>query len=101
MAFGAIDLTTVSRAQDYSPIKQNEDNKGQIIQSNGQQQVDKNETQKNREVHSGEDTRWAQHNPDARNKGNGEYAGDGGQKRKKPKDRVVVKGKPSGFDIKV
>lgn len=101
MAFGSIELTTISRAQDYAPIKQNEDNKGQVDQSNIHQQVQKNETQKNTEVHSSEDVQWTNHEPDAREKGNGSYSGDGGAKRKKPQGKVVVKGKKSGFDIKI
>ena len=36
MAFGAIELTTISRSQDYSSIKQNEDNKAALSQANGQ-----------------------------------------------------------------
>ena len=55
MAFGSIELTTISRAQDYSAIKQNEDNKAFVDQTNGQFQVQKNERQKTREVHSSDD----------------------------------------------
>ena len=33
MAFGAIELTTISRAQDYTTIKHNEDNKVVVDQS--------------------------------------------------------------------
>lgn len=101
MAFSAIELTTVSRAQDYSSIKQNEDNKAFVDQSNGQFQVQKNEQRLMKEVHSGEDTQWSEKQPDARRKGNGEYYGDGGKRRKQQmKDQVVVKGQKS-FDIKI
>ena len=58
MAFGSIELTTISRAHDYSIIKQNEDNKAFADQVNGQVQVQKNERQKAREVHSSDDTQW-------------------------------------------
>ncbi len=102
MAFGAIELTTISRAQDYSVIKQNEDNKTFVDQTNSGIQVQKNENQKTREVHSGDDTQWHEKKPDAREKGNGEYYGDGGRRRKKEESRgrVVVKQK-GGFDVKI
>ena len=101
MAFGSIELTTISRAQDYSPIKQNEDNKAVVDQTNGQFQVQKNEEQKTREVHSSDDTQWQESKPDAREKGKGQYYGDGGKRLKsQAKDRVVAKGK-GGFDIKI
>ncbi|MDE5588797.1 MAG: hypothetical protein K2J60_06605 [Acetatifactor sp.] len=101
MAFSAIELTTVSRAQDYSSIKQNEDNKAFVDQSNGQFQVQKNEQRITKEVHSGDDAQWSQKQPDARQKGNGEYYGDGGKRRKQqPREQVVVKGQ-KGFDIKI
>lgn len=101
MAFSAIELTTVSRAQDYSSIKQNEDNKAFVDQSNGQFQMQKNEQRITKEVHSGDDAQWSEKQPDARQKGNGEYYGDGGKRRKQqPREQVVVKGQ-KGFDIKI
>lgn len=101
MAFGSIEMTTISRSQDYSTIKQNEDNKAVLAQTNGQVQVQKREEQMTREVHSADDTRWAQKEADAREKGNGEYHGDGGRNRKqKPKEQVVLKAQ-KGFDIKI
>lgn len=101
MAFSAIELTTVSRAQDYSSIKQNEDNKAFVDQSNGQLQVQKNEQRITKEVHSGDNAQWSEKQPDARQKGNGEYHGDGGKRRKQQsREQVVVKGQ-KGFDIKI
>lgn len=101
MAFSAIELTTVSRAQDYSSIKQNEDNKAFVDQSNGQFQVQRNEQRITKEVHSGDDAQWSEKQPDARQKGNGTYYGDGGKRRKQqPREQVVVKGQ-KGFDIKI
>ena len=87
MAFSSIELTTVSRAQDYSTMKQNEDNKAFVDQS--------------KEVHSGDNAQWSDKQPDARQKGNGEYRGDGGKRRKQqPREQMVVKEK-KGFDIKI
>ncbi|MCM1063510.1 MAG: hypothetical protein NC420_03390 [Eubacterium sp.] len=102
MAFGSIDLTTISRAQDFSGIKQNEDNKGMFAQTFISQDVQKNTEQRIREVHRSDDPEWHQKNPDAKEKGNGTYYGDGGRRRKgaKPQERVVIKGR-EGFDMKI
>lgn len=103
MSFGAIDLTTISRAQDYSSIKQNEDNKGMFAQTIISQDVQKNTEQRIREVHSSDDPEWHEKNPDAKEKGNAEYFGDGGKRRKgarQQQDRVVIKGR-SSFDMKI
>ena len=102
MAFGAIELTTISRAQDYTTIKHNEDNKVVVDQANFSDQFQKNTEQNIREVHSSDDTQWHEKKPDATEKGNGQYSGDGGSRRKKKQvqDRVVVKGR-GGFDMKI
>lgn len=102
MAFGSIELTTISRAQDYTTIKHNEDNKVVVDQANFSDQFQKNTEQNIREVHSSDDTQWHEKKPDAREKGNGQYSGDGGSRRKKKQvqDRVVVKGR-GGFDMKI
>lgn len=102
MAFGSIELTTISRAQDYTTIKHNEDNKVTVDQSNFSQQFQKTTEQNIREVHSSDDTQWHERKPDAKEKGNGQYSGDGGSRRKKKpvQDLVVVKSR-GGFDIKI
>lgn len=101
MAFGSIELTTISRAQDYSVIKHNEDSKGFVDQTNFGQQVQKNTEQRIREVHNSDNTEWHQNNPDAKEKGHNEYQGDGGRHRKqRDGGQVVVKGR-GGFDMKI
>lgn len=102
MAFGSIDLTTISRSQDYSIIKHNEDNKGMVAQNIISQDIQKTTEQRIREVHSSDDPDWHEKNPDAKEKGNAEYFGDGGKRRKgaKQQDRVVIKGR-SSFDMKI
>lgn len=102
MAFSSIEFTTISRAQDYSAIKQNEDNKGMVDQVNFSDQFQKNVDQNIREVRSGDNAQWHEKRPDAKEQGNGQYSGDGGSRRKKkqPVERMVVKGK-GGFDIKI
>ena len=102
MAIGAIEFTTISRAQDFSIIKQNEDNKVMVDQSNFSTQMQKHTEQQTRQVQSGDETQWQEHRPDAKEKGNGNYAGDGGRRRKKaqPTEKMVVKGR-SSFDMKI
>ncbi len=102
MAFGAIELTTISRSQDYTTIKHNEDNKVGVDQANFSDQVQKAVEHNIRDVHSSDDTMWRESKPDAKEKGNGQYSGDGGRRRKnKPaRERVVVKNH-GGFDMKI
>ena len=101
MGFGSIELTTISRAQDYSAVKHNEDNKAFVDQTNIGQQAAKTTEQRIREVHQSDDAEWHQNNPDAKEKGNNEYHGDGGRQRKKaPQEKMVIKGR-GGFDIKI
>lgn len=92
----------VTRAQDFTNIKHNEDNKPLVDQSNFQQQFHQSVETKARQVIQGDRTENERKNFDAKEKGNGHYAGDGGKKRKKEeKDgRVVLKGR-EGFDIKI
>ncbi|MCM1111768.1 MAG: hypothetical protein NC399_00790 [Muribaculum sp.] len=102
MAFGAIELTTISRAQDYTTIKHNEDNKGLVEQTNLGQQAQKTETQRANSVTGSDQTEWQNKRQDARDKGSNEYAGDGGRNRRKNEQnsRVIVKGRGS-FDMKI
>lgn len=102
MAFGSIELTTISRAQDYSGLKQNEDYKGMYDQSNISQQVQKNTDQQLHGVHKSDNADWHQKNPDAKEKGNNAYYGDGGKRRREnrrePRKNEAFCG---GFDVKI
>lgn len=103
MAMGAIELGTVVRSQDYTTIKQNEDNKNTAQQSLLVQDREKEDTQKTKQVNQSDNAEWQQKKFDARDKGNGSYEGDGGSKRKKEKEpdgKVILKGR-GGFDIKI
>lgn len=102
MAFGSIELTTISRAQDYSAIKHNEDNKGIVDQGNIVAHVQKTEEHRAREVHSSDNAQWHDQRPDAREKGKNEYSGDGGRKRRGggPREQMVKKSQ-GGFDMKI
>lgn len=103
MAMGSIELGTIVRSQDYTTIKQNEDNKSVSQQNVLIQDRQKEDTQKTRQVNQSDDAQWQQKKFDARDKGSGSYEGDGGSRRKKEKEpdgKVVLKG-PGGFDIKI
>ncbi len=102
MAFGSIELTTISRAQDYTPIKHNEDNKGFVDQTNIGQQIQKDTEQQIKEVRSSDNSDWHSKQFDAKEKSDNEYQGDGGGKRKKQEkhEQVIVKRK-QGFDMKI
>lgn len=102
MAFGSIEITTITRAQDYTTIKHNEDNKGFTDQTNIGQHIQKDVEQRPREVRSSDNTDWHSRQFDAKDKGDNEYSGDGGRrnKREEKKEQVIVNGRKS-FDIKI
>lgn len=95
----------ITRAQDLSTIKHNEDNKGMMQQLNIQRQHENQVDTRARQVQRKDDPENEGKKHDAKEKGNGQYAGDGGGKRKKDgagntDGKVVIKGKNS-FDIKI
>ncbi len=102
MAFGSIEIVSLTRSQDYTAIKQNEDNKGLVEQTHIGQQVKKETEQRSKEVHSSDNTEWHNKKFDAKEKGSNEYSGNGGNKRKRQeqKEQVIVKGH-QGFDMKI
>lgn len=94
----------LTRAQDFTNIKHNEDHKAVVDQSNFQRQFDQSVETRIRQVHQGDRTENEGKRFDAKEKGNGHYAGDGGQNRKKEereKDGKVVPKGMSSFDIKI
>lgn len=103
MAMGSIELGTIARSQDYTTIKQNEDNKSIAQQNVLIQDKQKEDIQKTKQVNQSDSAQWQQKKFDAREKGSNNYEGDGGSKRKKEKEpdgKVVLKGQ-GGFDIKI
>ena len=103
MAFGSIEIVSLTRTQEYTTIKQQEDNKGFVNQTNIGQKLEKNTEQLTREVNSSDNAQWQNKKFDAREKGSNEYSGDGGKKRRDQKGRqeqVVIKGHQS-FDMKI
>ncbi len=102
MAMGTINIVSMTRSQDYTVLKQNEDNKAAMTQMTMGQQEDKALKQRANQVVQSEETQWQQKKFDAKEKGDNQYSGDGGRNRKKT-DQVVVKGtqQQQGFDVKV
>ncbi len=92
----------ITRAQDFTSIKHNEDAKGLVDQANfGQQMTRQVDRQVNR-VNQGDQPDYHEGNNDAKEKGSNEYSGDGGRKRKRleenPDGKVLMK-KADGFDF--
>ena len=93
-----------TRAQDFTTIKQNEDNKGMVDQSNFQKHIERTVDDKLHQVQKGDDTENRGQKFDAKEKGKNSYAGDGGKRRgrreKEREDKVVLKTQ-GGFDMKI
>lgn len=103
MSMGSINIVTMTRSQDYTVIKQNEDNKGAVTQMNLGHQEKKEVRQRSSQVVQKEEAQWHQRKFDAKDQGDNQYAGDGGKYRQNGKkaERVVVKGQQGGFDVKI
>ena len=102
MALGSINIVTMTRSQDFTTIKQNEDNRSAMTQMTIGQKEDKEIKLRSQQVVQKEETQWHQRKFDAKEQGDNRYAGDGGKHRKngKPVEQVVVKGQ-QGFDVKI
>jgi len=105
MAINPITLNgTITRIQDFTTQKQNEDNKGLTDHFNSQVRFEKEVDVKLTHVNKQDDTDQSKKKFDAREKGENEYSGDGGQKKKKKENntegKVVIKGE-NHFDIHI
>lgn len=103
MAMGVGEISGVVRAQDYTTIKQHEDTRGAVQQNSLVQNMQKETENRTRQVNESDNAEWQQKKFDAKEKGNGNYTGDGGnarQKKQEPDGKVVIKGR-SSFDIKI
>ena len=103
MAIGQIELQgQISRAQDFTTIKHNEDTRSSVEQANVSTQFAKIVEERIKKVNQGEQPEYRNKKFDAKDKGSNEYSGDGGQKRKKAKreidGKVLIKG-VGNFDI--
>ena len=94
----------ITRAQDFTNIKHNEDMKGSVEQSQIMQRNDRAAELKLQHVNDSEHAENRQKKMDAKGEGSNQYYGDGGKNRKNKKEedgKVVLKGVPSGFDLKI
>lgn len=110
MAIGQVELNqAMTRIQDYTTQKHNEDQRGTLQQTQAQAKFNQD---LNQDIHrvlkiSQEEyqnrTEYQNKKFDARDKGSNQYTGDGGKQRKmnaKSEDKVTPK-KTSGFDIRI
>lgn len=110
MAIGQVELNqAMTRIQDYTTQKHNEDQRGEVQSSQAQEKFTKEIKQDIKQVvKTNQDeyqnrTQYQNKKFDAREKGSSQYTGDGGRKRKKeekPDGRVVPK-TTSGFDVRI
>ena len=100
---GVIEIAAITRTQDYTTLKQSEDNRGITQQSNLVQNMHKDAENKTKQVTQSDNADWVNEKFDAKEKGKGTYGGNGGEKRKKQQETdgiVKLKGQ-GGFDIKI
>ena len=93
----------IQRTQDFSTLKQNEDNKPFMEQQNIQTQFSKETIHHMKQVTHADDAENQQKRYDAKEKGSNEYVNQQKKKNKeKKKDgKVIEKSVKSGFDIKI
>ena len=91
---------SVTRMQDVTQIKHNQDMKGAVDQANFQNTFHKQIDNKMNQVHQSDNAENRQKKFDAKDKGDNEYSGDGGKKRKQDKDGKVIVKTRGGFDMK-
>lgn len=107
MAIGPMQLNGImTRTQDYTPIKQNEDMKPMIDQSAFQNTMEKNVERKLTQVIEADETDTYRRKQDAKEKGKNEYQGDGGRNRRQGQSEIPAEGRvirkgAGGFDFSV
>lgn len=68
MSFGSLEVASIPRTQDYTTMKQNEDNKGAFQQMTLGEHAQKQSEQRTREVHSSDNADWYTGQYDAKEK---------------------------------
>lgn len=95
MAINPIDLNhAMTRTQDYTTMKHNEDMKGVVDQSNFHINMKKEVESKFTQVRKKDEAEYNQRKFDAKEKGDNEYYGNGEKKKKdsgKMQDKVTIK----------
>lgn len=106
MAIGFVEMQgQITRAQDFTSIKHNDDTRPMVDQANFGQQITKQVERQVNRVNQGEQPEYHEKKFDAKDKGSNEYHGDGGKSRKKkleenPDGKVLMK-KVNSFDFSV
>lgn len=104
MAIGQIELQgQITRAQDFTSIKHNEDTRGTVEQANVSTQFSKQVESNVTKVKRGDQPEYYNKKFDAKDKGSNEYHGDGGKNRNKKEKKeadgkVLLKG-VGRFDV--
>lgn len=89
MAIGQIEIQgQITRAQDYTFLKHNEDTRGTVEQANAGEQVNKQADEKVNKVNQKQQPENRNNKHDAKEKGSNEYSGDGGRNRKREKNEL-------------
>ena len=105
MALGPIEMTgMVTRSQDISLLKQNENNKPMLDQSHILQNVQKKAQDQNQQVTNADGVEYHEQRYDAKEKGNGSYqeSPNKNKKEKKKEEDGTVKIKQiGGFDMRI
>ena len=79
MAIGFVEMQgQITRAQDFTAIKHNDDTKSMVQQANFGQQMTKQIEKQVKRVNEGKQPEYHERKFDAKDKGSNEYRGDGG-----------------------
>ena len=103
MAVGPVTINgLISRTQDISTIKQQEDNKPFVQQQNIQAEFKTQEDRHLKQVNHADDAKQHQKKYDAKEKGSNEYHGQQKKKKKhEERNKVMYKQESGHFDIKI
>ena len=106
MQIGTVDYNlAMTRPQELTNIRQNEENKTNLDASVFQNVVDKKSEEKAVQVGRAEDTDTGQKQQDAADQGSNQYEGDGGARRREhqeiPVEGRVIRKKVPHFEMKV
>lgn len=105
MAINPVDWNNaMTRTQDYNTIKHNEDTKGFVDQSNFQTSLKKEVDSRMSQVHKKDDAENNKKKFDAKEKGQNEYNGNGGTRKKTVKSQLKqdgLKGNITHFDVQI
>jgi len=94
MAIGPIEMQgQILRTQDFSTVKHHEDTRAEIAQSNISENRQSEEVRQHNRVTQTNQSNKQKMNSDASEKGNNEYTGDGGKRRREAREAREADGK--------